>query len=301
MRSYLRLIVAGAVVLATAAMASPAVASARVDGHAQLAQLTVGPAVSQSPGQPPTSAQCAAETSGAVLACYGPPDLQSQYDFGPLYAAGDRGAGQTIVIFDSFGSPTIRKDLATFDAEYGLPAPPSFEIYEPEGHVTYSYAHVPSPVDFHNKNVSTEIGWGYETTLDVEWAHAMAPDASIALVVTPIPETEGVQGLQNLENAQRWALEHHLGSIWSDSFAATEQSFHNAAVIEGLNDLYAQAASEGVTAFFATGDTGVANGDKQGATYPYPTVNFPASSPDVVAVGGTEIPNPPSTIASYQP
>ena len=271
-------------------------------GHsATAAQLVVGPVVSHSARQPPTSTQCASETGNAVLACYGPSDIQAQYNFGPLYSKGDTGLGQTIVIFDAFGSPTIRQDLATFDAAYGLPAPPSFNIYMPEGKITYNYTTAASPVDFHNKNVGTQIGWGYETTLDVEWSHALAPGASIDLVLTPIPETEGVQGITNLENAQTFALNNHLGTIWSNSWAATEQSFQTPASVQVLGKQYARAAAAGVTAFFATGDSGVANGNKQGVLYPFPTVNFPASSPNVVAVGGTEIPNPPSSITTYQP
>lgn len=263
--------------------------------------MVVGPTVSKSAKQPPTSAQCAAATGGAVQACYGPPDIRNQYDFNPLYANGTTGTGQTIVIFDSFGSPTIQSDLATFDSTYGIPAPPSFKVYEPEGHVTLNYDKLGSPVDFKNKNVSTEIGWAYETTLDVEWAHAMAPGANIALVVVPIAETEGVQGITNMENAQKWVMDNHIGTIWSNSWAATEQSFHNASTIENLSSFYSQAAANGISAFFATGDGGVANGDKQGATYPYPTVNFPSSSPDVVSVGGTQISAPPPSISSYQP
>jgi subtilase family serine protease len=295
-RAVLGALAAGAALIA----AAPAEGAAG-RGSGVSPQLVVGPSVAHAAGQPPTSAQCAAATGGAVEACYGPQDIRNQYDFNPLYANGTTGTGQTIVIFDSFGSPTIKRDLATFDATYGIPAPPSFNVYEPEGHVTLNYDKLGSPVDFKNKNVATEIGWAYETTLDVEWAHAMAPGASIALVVVPVAETEGVQGLQNLQNAQRWALEHHIGTIWSDSFAATEQSFHNSSTIENLNSLYAQAAREGISAFFATGDSGPANTDKQGAVYPFPTVNFPSSSPDVVAVGGTEIPAPPPTISSYQP
>jgi subtilase family serine protease len=263
--------------------------------------LVVGQAFPRPAGQapsPPTSADCAQATDGLVLACYGPPDTRNQYDFNPLYESGENGSGQTIVIFDSFGSPTIRQDLATFDETYGIPAPPSFNIYEPEGRVHYDYG----PGDTSpNKHATTEIGWAYETTLDVEWSHAMAPGASIDLVVTPIAETEGVQGLQNLQNAQSWALAHGLGAVWSNSYAATEQSFHNAPVIQRLDRLYAQAAADGVSAFFAAGDTGVQNSDKQGANYPFPTVNYPTSSPNVISVGGTEIPNPPATISSYQP
>jgi subtilase family serine protease len=268
--------------------------------------LVLGPHI-KTAGAPPTSAQCKAQYG---IACYGPPDIRNQYDFNPTYAPGngDAGAGQTIVIFDSFGSPTIRQDLATFDAAYGIQPPPSFNIYQPEGTVTYPYLQDGAAAAKSYKD-RTEIGWGYETTLDVEWAHAMAPNANIALVETPVAESEGVTGLQNLENAQEWALDNHIGTIWSNSYAATEQTFENPAVVQRLNQLYRTAASDGVSAFFATGDSGSANYDKQctGASphcgvYSYPTVNFPSSSPDVVAVGGTQIVNGGTQpILTYEP
>jgi len=264
-------------------------------------QMVVGPVIAAPAAQPPTSAQCRAATGGAVQACYGPPDIHNQYDYNPLYNKGIQGQGQTIVIFDSFGSPTIQQDLATFDSAYGLPAPPSFTIYHPEGNVVLNYDKLPSPANFHNKNLQTQIGWAYETTLDVEWAHAMAPLANIALVTVPVAETEGVQGLRNLVNAQQWALQNHIGTIWSNSYAATEQSFNGTGSLLSLEKWYEQAAASGVSNFFATGDAGVANVDKQGNLFPYPTVNFPSSSPAVVSVGGTQIQHPPLSITSYQP
>ena len=249
---------------------------------------------------PPSSAFCF-NTFG--IACYAPSDMAHEYNFSGAYVRGDTGAGQTIVIFDSYGSPTIRHDLATFDKAYGLKSPPSFHIYYPEGKPVLNYQGLPSPANYNNKAIATEVGWAYETTLDVEWAHAMAPGANIALVTVPVAETQGVQGLQNLENAQRWALMNHIGNIWSDSFATTEQAFHNPAVLMGLNNLYAQADAAGITPLFASGDSGVVNANLQGKTYPYPTVNFPSSSPNVLSVGGTQInaSNPAAPITSYQP
>ncbi|GAC1447183.1 MAG: S53 family peptidase [Ktedonobacterales bacterium] len=281
------------------ALAASAAAQRHTVGYGP--KMTVGPVVARGRSQPPTSAQCAAATGGVVKACYGPADLHAQYNYTPLYSKGITGQGQTIVIFDSFGSPTIASDLATFDAAYGLPAPPSFVIYHPEGNVVLNYDKLPSPVDFHNKNINTEIGWAYETTLDVEWAHAMAPAANIALVTVPVPETQGVQGLQNLINAQQWVLAHHIGTIWSNSYATTEQAFNATSSLLNLNKWYTTAAADGVSNFFASGDSGVANADKQGRLYPFPTVTFPSSSPSVISVGGTEIPAPPPTITSYQP
>lgn len=287
---------AGSMALGTVIGLPATSASAASTSVPALPQLVLGHKIHTS--GPPSSAYCQANYG---IACYGPPDIRNQYNYGPAYAAGDTGKGQTIVIFDSFGSPTIASDLAHFDKAYGIKAPPSLKVYQPEGKVTYSYLGAPASAVARNKNMQTEIGWAYETTLDVEWAHAMAPGANIALVETPNAETEGVQGLQNLQNVQRWALDHHIGTIWSNSWAATEQSFNNPAVLARLNGFYRMAASKGVSAFFASGDTGVANTNKQGAQYPYPTVNFPSSSPNVVSVGGTEIPNPPSSIPSYVP
>lgn len=263
-------------------------------------QIIVGPVASHVATQPPTGSFCVANFG---IGCYQPSDIQNQYNFGPLYKNGDNGAGQTVVIFDAFGSPTIRSDLATFDSAFGLPAPPSFNIYMPEGKVNYNYTNAPSPVDFHNKNVGGEISWAYETTLDVEWAHALAPGASIDLVVTPTSETQGVQGIPNMQNAQAFALSHGLGKIWSNSWATTEQAFQTPASIRQLDSFYANAAAHGVTAFFASGDSGVANSDKQGRPFPFATVNYPSSSPNVVSVGGTEITTPVDTgsITSYQP
>jgi subtilase family serine protease len=278
-----------------AAQASGATPATPLPGLAP--QVIVGPVASHTTS-PPTGAECLANSG---VACYRPSDLQAQYDFGPLYKAGDNGSGQTIVIFDSFGSPTIRQDLATFDSAFGLPDPPSFNIYTPEGNVNYNYTGLPSPVNFHNKHVSNKIGWAYETTLDVDWAHAMAPGARIDLVVIPTAETQGVQGIPNMQNAQQFAMSSNLGTIWSNSWAATEQGFHSAATIQNLDKLYARAAGQGITAFFGSGDSGVANADLQGRVFPFPTVNYPSSSPNVVSVGGTQVTAPTASISSYQP
>ena len=70
------------------------------------------------------------------------------------------GAGQTIAIIDPFDDPQIANDLATFDSAFGLPAPPSFRKVGQTG----------GPVP-----TQTNEGWAAETSLDVEWAHALAP------------------------------------------------------------------------------------------------------------------------------
>jgi subtilase family serine protease len=198
----------------------------------------------------------------------------------PLLNAGYTGAGQTIIIIDSFGSPTIANDLSTFDAGYGLPAPPSFTVLAPLGTVPFD------PSD------SDQVGWASETTLDVEWAHALAPGAGIVLLTSPVSETEGVQGLPEFLQLEQYALDHHLGKIISQSWGATENTLFDPAGLRVMADFerfYLRAALENVTILASTGDSGSANIDISSNYYPFPTVEFPASSPLVTAVGGTSL------------
>jgi subtilase family serine protease len=197
-----------------------------------------------------------------------------------LLNAGYTGAGQTIIIVDSFGSPTIEHDLSTFDAGYGLPDPPSFEVLAPLGSV---------PFDPTN---SDQVGWATETTLDVEWAHALAPGASIVLLTSPVDETEGVQGLPEFLQLEEYSLDHHLGKIISQSWAATENTLFDPAgqqVVADFERFYLRAALEKVTVLASAGDSGSAGLDVNYQFYPFPTVGFPASSPLVTAVGGTSL------------
>src|SRR3989442_435796 len=75
-------------------------------------------------------------------------------------------------VIDAFQSPTIQKDLAAFDAIWNIPAPPSFNIIPPPGGLTPFVATDPN-----------QVGWSSEISLDVEWAHAVAPGANIDLVL----------------------------------------------------------------------------------------------------------------------
>ncbi len=229
--------------------------------------------------QAPTDAQCRAL---AGQPCYSPQEIAHSYGVDQLLNRGDNGKGQTIVIVDSFGSPTLRSDLATFDAGYGLPAPPSLRILAPLGTVPFDPTAIPD-----------QIGWAAETTLDVEWSHAMAPDAKIVLLTSPVDETEGVQGLPQFDFLLNYALKRHLGHVISESWGATENTLftpQGQQVFNSFESTYARAAAQGVTAFASTGDSGASNAELNGTTfYPFPTVGFPASSPLVTAVGGTSL------------
>src|SRR5579862_9839996 len=175
-------------------------------------------------------------------------------------------------------------DLAAFDAGFGLPNPPSFTVLSPLGTVPWNPTLYPD-----------QPGWAAETTLDVEWAHAMAPGASIVLMTSPVDETEGVQGMPEFLALEKYALDHHLGKIITQSWGATENTlFRDTAgpggpqVIADFLAFQRRAAGEHVTVLAAAGDYGSSNFETDGVTfYPFPTVDFPSSSPFVTAVGGT--------------
>jgi subtilase family serine protease len=139
---------------------------------------------------------------------------------------------------------------------------------------------------------SDQVGWAAETTLDVESAHALAPDANIVLMTSPVSETEGVQGLPQFLSLEKYALTHHLGKIISQSWGATENTLFSPAgrnVLNQFEDFYKDAAEQNVTVFASSGDSGSSNVDVNNNVYPFPTVIFPASSPYVTAVGGTSL------------
>jgi subtilase family serine protease len=195
-----------------------------------------------------------------------------------LYAQGDEGQGQTIVIVDSFGSPTIERDLRRFDGAFHLPPPPSFQIIQPAGPVR--------PYEPANEEMS---GWAFETNLDVEWAHAMAPQANILLVETPEEETEGVQGFPQIVAAENYVIEHHLGQVISQSFSATEQSFPSPASLLSLRSAFERAAAHRVTVLSASGDEGVAGRNVALEFFPFRTGEWPPTDPLVTGVGGTQL------------
>jgi subtilase family serine protease len=136
-------------------------------------------------------------------------------------------------------------------------------------------------------------GWGTETTLDVEYAHAIAPLASILLVETPVSETEGVQGFPQIVAAEDYVVRNKLAGVISQSFGATEETFpQGLATINAdkLRQAYQDAMSQHITVLAASGDFGATSYKANEADfYTSPVTDWPASDPDVTAVGGTAI------------
>ena len=247
-------------------------ASALADVIVQPGVIHVGRAQSS----PLTTADC---EQAYKVACFDPAQIRQAYHLPPLYARGVTGRGATIVIVDSFGSPTIRNDLGVFDRAFGLPAPPSFRIIQPAGRVP--------PYDPANSDM---VGWAGETTLDVEYAHVIAPGANILLVETPVSETEGVTGFPQIVQAEEYVINHHLGDVISQSFSATEQTFPSKAALEALRGAYVDAYLHHVTVLAASGDSGAADVGLDGVTYyTFPVTSWPDSDPLVTGVGGTQL------------
>lgn len=199
------------------------------------------------------------------LACYTPSEIRTGYSI-PDTATG---AGQTIVIVDAYGSPTIQQDLQTFDVAMGLPDP-TLNVFYPGGKPTFN------PQQHHE-----EASWASETSLDVEWSHAIAPQATIDLVIA------ANNGGDVLNNAQRWAIDNHLGSVMSLSFGIPEGALNG---LNGNNGQQAQehanlaaARAAGMTVFASAGDNGGNNG------YGFLNAGYPASDPLVTGVGGTNL------------
>jgi len=270
--------IAGMLALAGASLSAAAptagAATVSVEPSPLLSLPFPGTGISQ---PPPTLGDCVAQLG---IPCYDPQQVETAYNEGPLYARGITGKGETIVIVDSFGSPTIQSDLATFDAAFGLPAPPSFKIIQPAG-----------PVPPYDPSNGTMAGWAGETTLDVEWSHSMAPGANILLVETPVAETEGTAGFPQIVEAENYVIDHHLGQVISQSFAATEQTFPTLGSLLSLRSAYINAYHHGVTVLGSAGDTGAANYSNAAGTelFTFPTVNWPASDPLVTGLGGTQL------------
>jgi subtilase family serine protease len=232
--------------------------------------------------------------TSAWVHCYTPAQIASAYGVDALHAGGTMGAGQTIVLLDAYGSPTAREDLQTFHDTFFPSLPdPNFDAVFPAGRPDYTNG---------CKGNGTQIsgpcaaaGWSGEATLDIEWAYAIAPKAHIVLIGVPPAETLGVQGFPNLFNALQKAIDTYpAGTIISQSFGVAEPTFAGAAKTQTarFDAVYKAAAAKGDTVLASSGDDGTTGLSKQaGETvdYTYPTVGWPASSPWVTAVGGTQL------------
>jgi len=170
---------------------------------------------------------------------YTPQQVRHAYGFDQVTATG---AGQTIAIVDAYGSQSAQKDLNTFCSYFGI-ASTTLVIAYPQG------------------KPGNNTGWAQETSLDVQWAHVIAPNATILLVVAKS------SSLNNLLGAVDYAVAHGA-SVVSMSWGAGESA--------GITASDSHFAASGVTFVASAGDNGEG-------------VEWPAASPNVVSVGGTSL------------
>ena len=233
--------------------------------------------------------------------------MQNSYNLPGVYTTGDQGQGVTIAIIDSFGNPNMASDLANFDTQEGLqhmcgePGAPCGAGIPTFQHVYWNgttQVKAPPP-NSKGTGLQDRNGWALETSLDVEWAHAIAPEANIIDVTTNAAETQGVQGLPTMMNAEQYVVDHGEASVITQSFGATEQGFGSTQSLLNLRHAFISAAADGVTVLASSGDGGTANKQKtpvkNPTTVPYPTVSWPASDPLVTGVGGTYLCTDPAT------
>jgi len=189
-----------------------------------------------------------------------PQNLRTAYNFLPLYNLSVNGNGQTIAIVVAHGDPNLQQDVNAFDSYYGLSAltnGSNLVIEEPFGE--------PS---------SYPTNWTYETALDVEIVHSLAPGAKIYLIVSPNDSW--------LFQTVNYTVNNIPTNTISLSWGASELDYTQQS-IDYVNSIFQSAQSKGINVFVASGDTGAYN------SYSTPNVNFPASSPNVIAVGGTTL------------
>ena len=191
-------------------------------------------------------------------------DLQDVYGL----PTGLHGAGQTVVLLEAFDYPQIETDANEAAKLMGLPRLTSanLQIVYPEGK--------PNP------NLGILTGWNTEIALDVQSAHAIAPDAKIVVIATNGQDSEDMQ------YSMQYIIDNKLGYAVSDSWGSDEDYEASPEEFKSYENILIRAAAKGVSFQFAAGDGGDA-----GLGTPVGAPSVPADSPHATAVGGTAILN----------
>jgi subtilase family serine protease len=260
-----RLIVAllAAAALAAAALAATPAAQARAVGHF-IPAIGAHPHYSveghAQPQTPPTFG-CQLTTPAG---CYAPAQIRAAYGVDKLTRL--NGAGTTIAIVDAFQSPTAAHDLATFSTLFELPAP-NLQIVAPDGLTPF------------DQNDPNQVGWAGEITLDIEWAHAIAPAAKILLVLAKSNNDADIL------SATKYVVDKNQADVISQSFGEAEQCM-DPTVFNQQTALFAKATERHITLLASSGDQGSAQPTCDGASF-FKAASTPATDPNVTAVGGT--------------
>jgi subtilase family serine protease len=194
--------------------------------------------------------------------------LQGAYGLTGAIAAGNDGSGVTVAVIDAYASPTIVSDVTEYSSRHGLPP------------IAGHFRQVVAPGTFvrpQNPRQDPE-GWAGEETLDIEAVHTMAPGADIVYVGAP-------NNYRDMDAIMNRVVDMHLADIVTNSYGYGGEALPPG-YIKPQEDTYIQAAAEGISLFFSSGDSGDETAGDPTAT---PTPDWPASSPWVTAVGGTSM------------
>jgi len=203
------------------------------------------------------------------LGCFSPDTIRKAYGTRSLLDQGTTGKGSTIVVIDAFDDPMLNADLATFDTAFGLP-PITVTPLQPFGVP-------PAPT------TRVQINFSIEIAIDVEWAHATAPDAAIVLVEA-ISEKDA-----DLVAATKYAVDNNLGDVITQSFGEAEMCA-SPDVIAQQHEVFQKASDLGITLFASSGDQGPTRPSCDGKANSFViSASTPASDPGVTAVGGTHL------------
>ncbi len=199
---------------------------------------------------------------------YSGSQLQGAYGLTAPIRSGNDGTGVTVAVIDAYASQTILSDVNTYSSLHGLP-PITGHLRQEVSPGTY--------VRPQNPKQDPE-GWSGEETLDIEAVHTMAPGADIVYVGSP-------NNYRDLDAIMNRVVDRHLADIVTNSYGYGGEALPPG-YIKPQEDTYIQAAAEGISLFFSSGDSGDETFGDPAAT---PTPDWPASSPWVTAVGGTAL------------
>lgn len=259
-------------------------------GASSASEGTPSPAPTATPPPPLATEQTPVRTEADICpaqlknleTCQTPHSMRVAYSMESLIQKGFTGKGQTIIDIVSYGSPTLQQDIDVFSKQFDLPAI-TVEVISPLGTVPYD----PKNTDM--------VGWAVETTLDVEIIHAIAPDAGIVVLTSPVAETEGTIGMPEFLKLEQYAVDHQLGQIFSQSYVASEATLADTKgrkLVQEFADFYQKITTQqGWTVVSGSGDHGATDYIDLAATKfsNTPIVNFPADVPWITAVGGTSL------------
>ncbi len=210
-------------------------------------------AITVNPNYTATGTAC---TGGGTCYYIAPGDFYTIYNENSLLSNGTNGNGVTIAVMGQ--TALIPSEIASFRSTAGLPASaPTLQLYGSNPGI-----------------VSGDID---ESSLDVEWAGAAAPGATILFVY----------GQDVFSNSLTQAIDNNLAPIITISYGLCETMLNASYNINTFNQLLEQANAEGITVVSSAGDSGATDCDTSGLASEGLAVDFPGSSPYAVSAGGT--------------